>query len=404
MIMRIRQQIWIRASLVVALILIATATRLRADSGTCSGQMITLPFTDVAGSIFFCTIAEAYFSGLTNGTDATHYSPSANVTRDQMSAFITRTLDQSLKRGSERAILDQFWTTRNAGGMGLTDLGSATASGLASDGLDVWVAAIGDVPGADKVFRVRGSTGNLLQTWTGAIGATGVLVARGKIFITSGFTSPGTLYSIDPSQPPGSVTTVTTSLGDGPGELAYDGQHIWTENSNSVSKVTLNPLSVDTYTAGVASPTGILYDGSHIWITNAGGDNKLKQLDSNGNVLLSVPVGDVPFPPVFDGTNIWVPNNLSHTVSVVRAVGGLAGTVLATLSGNGLTDVFEGAFDGERILITNFEGSASLWRATDFAPLGHTSPAGTHFTSVCSDGLNFWVLFTNSSLHLLARL
>jgi len=60
------------------------------------------------GSIFFCQIAEAYFSGLTNGTDATHYSPSTNVTREQMAAFITRTLDQTLKRESERAALDQY--------------------------------------------------------------------------------------------------------------------------------------------------------------------------------------------------------------------------------------------------------------------------------------------------------
>src|SRR5258706_356802 len=82
------------------------------DSGACSGVSVTLPFMDVAGSIFFCTIAEAYFSGLTNGTDAMHYSPSANVTRDQMSAFVTRTMDQSLKRGSQRAALNQNWTTQ----------------------------------------------------------------------------------------------------------------------------------------------------------------------------------------------------------------------------------------------------------------------------------------------------
>jgi len=32
--------------------------------------MITLPFADVpATNVFFCAIAEAYFSGLTNGGD-----------------------------------------------------------------------------------------------------------------------------------------------------------------------------------------------------------------------------------------------------------------------------------------------------------------------------------------------
>ncbi len=55
-----------------------------ADTGTCGGAMVTLPFTDVAGNIFFCQIAEAYFSGLTNGTTPTTYSPSrfcADATR-----------------------------------------------------------------------------------------------------------------------------------------------------------------------------------------------------------------------------------------------------------------------------------------------------------------------------------
>ena len=81
--------------------------------GPCGSSIITLPFTDLLSSnTFFCTIGEAYFSGLTNGTDATHYSPSANVTRDQMSAFITRTLDQAVKRSSPRIALRQTSNTQ----------------------------------------------------------------------------------------------------------------------------------------------------------------------------------------------------------------------------------------------------------------------------------------------------
>jgi hypothetical protein len=56
------------------------------------------------GNPFFCLIAEACFSGLTSGTSATTYSPADNVTREQMVAFITRTMDQSLKRRSRRAV------------------------------------------------------------------------------------------------------------------------------------------------------------------------------------------------------------------------------------------------------------------------------------------------------------
>src|SRR5688572_31852897 len=94
--------------------LVGLSTRLQADTGSCGGVTVTLPFTDVMGNPFFCQIAAAYFSGLTNGTTATTYSPGDVVTREQMAAFTTRTLDQSLKRGSRRAALDQFWTTASS--------------------------------------------------------------------------------------------------------------------------------------------------------------------------------------------------------------------------------------------------------------------------------------------------
>src|ERR1700693_4509576 len=113
--------------LVAAMVIItATSTYMRADTGTCGGASITLPFTDVlSGNVFFCSIAEAYFSALTNGTTPTTYNPSDPVPREQMAAFITRTMDQSLKRGSRRASLKQFWTPTSADGLGLTTVGTS---------------------------------------------------------------------------------------------------------------------------------------------------------------------------------------------------------------------------------------------------------------------------------------
>jgi hypothetical protein len=86
-------------------ILLFTSSRLPADTGTCGGAMTTVPFTDVAGNAFFCQIAEAYFSGLTNGTTATTYSPSNGVTRKQIAASVTRTQDSALRRGSRKVAL-----------------------------------------------------------------------------------------------------------------------------------------------------------------------------------------------------------------------------------------------------------------------------------------------------------
>ena len=97
---------WVAAGW-AAVFLAGTSFRVLAD---CSA--FGLPFTDLGSTTFCAQIAEAYYSGLTNGTSATAYSPSANVNREQMAAFVTRTLDQSLLRGNRRSALDQWWLTR----------------------------------------------------------------------------------------------------------------------------------------------------------------------------------------------------------------------------------------------------------------------------------------------------
>ena len=102
-------------------------------------------------------------------------------------------------------------------------------------------------------------------------------------------------------------------------------------------------------------------------------------------------VGTQPQFPVFDGANIWVPNSSTPpTVSVVRAS---TGSVLMTLTGNGLDAPLQAAFDGERVLITNDGLSAqsiSPWKAADLSPLGSSAMPGYPIFA-CSDGLNFWV-------------
>jgi hypothetical protein len=381
-----------RAVLMMAPMLIITiaSTRLRADSGSCGGTTLILPFTDVAGNPFFCEIAEAFFSGLTNGTTPTTYSPAQNVPREQMAAFITRTLDQSLKRGSRRAALNQFWTP-TSDGLGLTTVGG-TPQLVESDGTDLWVASFNN-----SVSRVRASDGKLLDTWTGADFAFGVLAAKGFIFITGNTVNPGgSLYRIDPTQPAGSVTTLTNSLGAFTRGIAFDGARVWTANAGgSISIVTLNPFSVAPVTAGFNQPLGILYDGANMWVTDQA-TGKLFKLDSNGAIIQTVNVGTEPQFPVFDGTNIWVPNLGSHDVTVVRAS---TGAILATLTGNGLVEARTAAFDGERILVTSLVGnSVSLWKAADLSPLGSViigSNPGPN--GACSDGLNFWITFLNTA-------
>jgi hypothetical protein len=391
--MKLNRSILLRAILLISLMasLTVLSSRITADTGSCGGATTTLPFTDVMGNVFFCQIASAYFSGLTSGTSATTYSPTQNVTREQMAAFITRTMDQSLKRGSRRAVAKKWFNPQDANSLTLTDVGGDPER-VEFDGTDVWVAN----NTTNTVMRVRPGDGKLLETWTGAIRATAIVAAMGRIFVT-GSTNPGSLYMIDPTQPAGAVTTLSSNLGNAPVGIAFDGSRIWTANSGSVSIVSLNPTVVTTVTTGFNTPIGMLYDGSHIWVTDNLA-NALHKLNANGSIAQTLTVGTFPFYPVFDGTNIWVPNFDTNSVTVVRvkdAVGNPLTTAfeLATLTGNGLTGPQTAAFDGERILITNPNGqSVSLWKAADLTPLG-PSPTGvaTEPFGACSDGLNFWI-------------
>jgi hypothetical protein len=348
------------------------------------------PFTDTAADAFCPSVLEIFTLGITTGTTPTTYAPGDSVTRLQMAAFLSRTVDGLAKRGSPRAVSGQFWTPQNKASLGVTTVGSSPER-VACDGEDVWVSNFGGT-----VSRVRASDGRLLETWTGATFALGVLVAIGGIFVTS---NTSRLYRIDPNQPAGVVTTVASNLGGSPNAIAFDGARIWTSNgSNSISIVTPGatiPWSVTTVTTGFAGgPGGILYDGANIWAAISNLDILVK-LDLGGAILQTVTLGSKPVYPVYDGTNIWVPDYGSSTVSVVRAA---TGVVLASLTGNGINAPIGAAFDGERILVTQSMGdNVSLWKAADLTPLGFFSTGtGTIPHGVCSDGLNFWITLANT--------
>src|SRR6185369_6515391 len=114
----------------------------------------------------------------------------------------------------------------------------------------------------------------------------------------------------------------------------------------------------------------------------------------------TVAVGTSPLYPAFDGRNIWVPNNLSNSLTVVRASDGAVLKTFSAANGNanGLNSPTQAAFDGQRIMVANAGGGVSLFRATDLSVIGNRSTTGASAPrGVCSDGLNFWVSFNGSA-------
>jgi hypothetical protein len=388
-----------RVLLLIALILALTSTsRLtRADTGTCGGLMLTLPFIDVPGNnIFFCVIAQAFYTGLTNGTSATTYSPSDTVTREQMAAFITRTQDSALKRGSLRATAGQWATPQDAGLLKATIVGTNPRYNC-FDGEDIWVANFT----GNSVTRVHASDGRVLGTWTGANAAHNTIAAAGFIYVT-GQANPGAIYRIDPGLAPGVATLVENNIGAFPRSIAYDGLNLWTANDGggaglgSITRYNIVTDTETTFGVGFNQPNGIVYDGTHLWVVDEEADALHRVNPANGTVIETLPMGmitSLTAIPAFDGANIWVP--VENGLNVVST--STPARLLATLTGNGLAAINRAvAFDGERIIVTTSVGLVSLWKATSLTPLGNLNlGAGVFPNGVCSDGLHFWIVDSN---------
>ena len=341
------------------------------------------PFTDVAADAFCPFVLEVFYLGITTGTTPTTYDPASNVSRLQMAAFLSRTVDGVLKRGSRRAPLQQFWTTGSDANLKLIPVPKVPRE-IASDGWDLWVVS----NPASRVSRVRGSDGKLLGTWNVGPVRGPVLPVRGRVFVTT-----DQLVMLDPTPP--SSTDVANLGDDFNNSLAYDGGRIWVTGLFDPIKIVTPgptiPWTVTTVTTGFSFPKYLLYDGANIWCVDAPG---LLKLDANGAILQTVTMAEA-HRPVFDGTNIWVPNgSASNTVTVVRAS---TGAVLATLTGNGLNVPDGAAFDGQRVLVTGFQMGVSLWKAADLSPIGNFSldpvSPGKPFC-VASDGVGFWLGLT----------
>src|SRR5262245_45863579 len=204
----------VSAALAISLALfVGAASRV---SGLCG------PFLDVAADAFCQFVLEIFYLGITTGTTPTTYDPASPVSRLQMAAFLSRAVDAALKRGSRRAALGSFAVPQNALSLGLTTVG-AQPQFVACDGADVWVAN----NSFGTISRVRASDGRLLETWTGATSAYGIIAAMGRILVAGQTFPSGKLYQIDPSQPAGAVTVVASTLGGSSRGVAFDGARVW---------------------------------------------------------------------------------------------------------------------------------------------------------------------------------
>ena len=131
----------------IAVVAFAMTAAAGAHAALCGTGSYPFPYTDVASvNDAFCHgIMESYTLGVTKGTTATTFSPNQNVDRTQMTTFLQRSIDQSLRRSSRRNVLGQWWTPKTSDGLQIIALpGPGPAGFCKSDGERVWGLLVGE--------------------------------------------------------------------------------------------------------------------------------------------------------------------------------------------------------------------------------------------------------------------
>lgn len=72
-----------------------------------------------------------------------------------------------------------------------------------------------------------------------------------------------------------------------------------------------------TYSVG-NYPAGVAFDGTNIWVANDLSNSVTKLLASTGAVVGTYSVGGIPRGVAFDGANIWVANSASNNVTKIQ--------------------------------------------------------------------------------------
>ena len=150
--------------------------------------------------------------------------------------------------------------------------------------------------------------------------------------------------------------------------------------------------TVGTYPVGT-NPGAIAFDGTNIWVANSQSSSVTKLLASTGATVgtFTDPVGP-PTGLAFDGTNIWVLNNAGYS-----AIGSVTKLLASTGAAVGTYPVAAPSgiiFDGTNIWVTDASQSGSSVTkllASTGELMGTYALSGVYPGAMAYDGTNIWV-------------
>ena len=279
----------------------------------------------------------------------------------------------------------------------------------------------------------------------GNIGPTGPTGSRGVTGSTGSTGSTG--FMINPIQR-GLIKwytdriPITVPVGTNPSGIAFDGRYLWVINNSSADVTRFDPVTKISNTFALIGtfPSTLVYDGQYMWIITLGPEGRVRALNSVGSqifdtnfengggntrakymafdgrrlwipcpassilgqvtlinaetgaVAVNLNLGARPSVIAFDGTNMWLSDELSPTIMIINAT-----TFSPAVSPiGGFFDVGCMAYDGKNMWIGSHGGAIIfIISATTFTPVSF-SPIGTGVRKMVFDGVNMWITSTSN--------
>jgi hypothetical protein len=347
------------------------------------------------GTVTVCQVSQAWSSATITGNTAPSCSniPSVafnvSATQLQNGSFITVDITPIV----------QSWYN-GTGNFGIMLAADPPASGT-GNGINVSFTSLqnsnGYPPVLNLVLQSQGPMGP-----PGAPGATGPAGPTGPQG-PAGATGPvgpagiqGPMGVAGPQGPAGPTGVQGPSGPTGPQGPAGTGG---TPDLRAYNAALLLPFSTQTFAVGTL-PVAIAFDGTNIWVANKGSQSVTELLATTGAVENTIPMGGPANGIAFDGANMWVSvggggSSVNAVVEVQANTGTVIGTFPVGAGPHGL------AFDGSNIWVaitsnnTVVELQASTGNVVGTYTLG---PQATGPLYVAFDGSNIWVSCSSSDL------
>jgi len=106
--------------------------------------------------------------------------------------------------------------------------------------------------------------------------------------------------------------------------MAVFNMHAWGADATpeAIALLRWYPANQTTQIAVGKTPYGVAFDGSNIWIANSYSNTVTKLRASDDAVIGNFVTGNYPFFLAYDGKNMWISNSGDNTVSKMRASDG----------------------------------------------------------------------------------